>query len=378
MPKILPALSCNLDAALLKAAYPLFASGKVAAIEWSFDAIGEQPALPEWFEELLDAYGEADALLGHGIYFSLFQGRWTPEQEGWLRQLEHLCDRYRFAHITEHFGFMTGRDFHQGAPMAVPFTRKMLALGQDRLKRIASVAGKPVGLENLAYAYSLDAVKAHGAFLSALIEPVNGFIILDLHNCYCQAQNFQIDASVVVEMYPLEKVREIHISGGSWVMAEGYPVRRDTHDEAVPEAVWELLEKTIPRCPHLRFVVLEQIGASLENEAAAAQFRDDYERLCRLVQEAEFISVIELPDHFLPPFFDKLGPPVEDLNIAAEQEILSGILVRSGSLAEALDLLKHSILRNSAWEIEKWPHHMLETARQIAAKWADGHEFWKS
>jgi hypothetical protein len=182
----------------------------------------------------------------------------------------------------------------------------------------------------------------------------------------------------VVEMYPLEKVREIHISGGSWVEAVGHKVRRDTHDDAVPEAVWELLEKTIPRCPHLQFVVFEQIGASLEAETAAARFRDDYERLCRLIQEAETTTVLKLPDHFLPPFFSNLGTPLEDLDIAAAQEVLSEILVRSGSLSEVLDQLQRSILRNSDWEIEKWPHHMLETARQIAAKWADGHEFWKA
>lgn len=378
MAKILPALACNLDAALLQAAYPLFESGKVAAIEWSFDAIGEQPEIPNWFEDLLDVYGEAEALVGHGIYYSLFHGRWKPEQESWLRQLGSMCKRYRFSHVTEHFGFMTGRDFHKGAPLGVPFTPRMLGLGQDRLKRMAEATGGPVGLENLAYAYSLDAVKQHGEFLSALIAPVNGCIILDLHNCYCQAMNFQLDAEAVVALYPLEKVREIHISGGSWVQVGAHAVRRDTHDERVPEAVWNLLERTITRCPNLQFVVLEQIGSSLTEAETASTFRNDYLRLCKIVTAANLmLQPIEQVD-FRPPVINTLGQPLEDLGIAAEQEVLSTILEHSSTVEEVLGQLHHSILMNSDWEIEKWPHHMLETARQIASKWADGHEYWKA
>jgi uncharacterized protein (UPF0276 family) len=378
MGKILSALACNLDASFLQAAYPLFASGKVAAIEWSFDAIHEQAALPDWFEALLEVYGEAEALVGHGIYYDLFQGRWAPEQAAWLNHLHNLCGRYRFDHITGHFGFMTGRDFHQGAPLGVPFTQRMLALGQDRLKRMAVAAGRPVGLENLAYAYSLDAVKQHGEFLSALIEPVNGCIILDLHNCYCQAMNFQLDPATVVASYPLEKVREIHISGGSWVQAAGQTVRRDTHDASVPEPVWNLLKSTISQCPHLRYVVLEQIGESMHDAGAATAFRNDYLRLCEAVDTAnQYLQPVAAYD-FLSPGLAITEPALEDPGIAVEQQILISILERSSTLQEVLDGLQRSILRNSDWEIEKWPHHMLETARQIATKWAEGHEYWKA
>jgi hypothetical protein len=47
-------------------------------------------------------------------------------------------------------------------------------------------------LENLALSFSVDDVKHQGEFLEKLVEPVNGFLILDLHNLYCQSHNFDI------------------------------------------------------------------------------------------------------------------------------------------------------------------------------------------
>lgn len=146
---------------------------------------------------------------------------------------------------------MTGKDFHHGAPLGVPYTDSTLRIGIDRLKRIQEACSCPAGLENLAFSYSPDEVKKHGEFLEKLVSPVNGFIILDLHNLYCQLCNFGFDYHDMIGLYPLERVREIHISGGSWQDSHteaGRVIRRDTHDNSVPEEVFGLLKATIPRC----------------------------------------------------------------------------------------------------------------------------------
>jgi len=194
MPSIHAGLSLNLDGNLLSAALPLLQKSEVDAFEWSFDALYHRAAtpLPEWFEALLDTFSKEHRLIGHGIVFSLFSGKWLPEQNLWLQQLSRIARRYNFAHVTEHFGFMTGEDFHKGAPLGVPLTAATLRLGQDRLCRLQDVCACAVGLENLAFAYHIDEVKKHGDFLQQLVQPVNGFIILDLHNAYCQSVNFNI------------------------------------------------------------------------------------------------------------------------------------------------------------------------------------------
>ncbi|WP_258049066.1 DUF692 family multinuclear iron-containing protein [Hymenobacter sp. NBH84] len=207
LPSILSAIACNLDDHLLAAALPLLEAGQVEAVEWSFDTLFDGRQLPNWFAELLTAYGEQGRLIGHGVYFSLLSGRWTPEQAQWLEQLRLLAARFHFDHITEHFGSFTGQNFHTGAPLPVPYTAAILRLGQDRLLRIADACQCPVGLENLAFAYSLEEVQRHGEFLEKLLAPVNGFLILDLHNLYCQLHNFDLSTDSLLALYPLHRVR---------------------------------------------------------------------------------------------------------------------------------------------------------------------------
>jgi len=226
MAKLHATVACNLDTNLLLSSLPLFAKEKVEAIEWSFDTLYGFSNIPPWFFELIKAFSDADRLIGHGVFFSLFSGKWSQEQAAWLEDLKQMAREYNFNHITEHFGFMTGEDFHKGAPISIPFTESTLKLGQDRLSRIQDACNCPVGLENLAFSYAIDELKAHGEFLNALVEPINGFVILDLHNLYCQAMNFDIPADKLIDAYPLDRVREIHISGGSWESSEYFPDKK--------------------------------------------------------------------------------------------------------------------------------------------------------
>ncbi|GAB2773782.1 uncharacterized protein (UPF0276 family) [Hymenobacter luteus] len=372
-PTLCSALACNLDVDILSAALPLLAEGRVEALEWSFDALFWAGQIPDWFSELLRTYSASGRLLGHGVFFSLLSGRWSREQQQWLTQLRQLANQLPFAHITEHFGFFTGQNFHSGAPLPVPYTPVTLRLGQDRLSRLYEACQCPVGLENLAFAYALEEVKRHGEFLDKLLEPVNGFLILDLHNLYCQLHNFSISYEDLIDLYPLHRVREIHISGGSWeasALAPGQRVRRDTHDQGVPEEVFQLLQRTMPRCPHLRFVVLEQLGNSLRTEDSRARFRLDFGRMEALVQEHRAGLTASADQAFLPLRPPQPGPALEEPALHEQQQHLSRILETAPSVAEARQLLLASpLLASTDWNIEQWAPHMLETAVRIAQKW---------
>ncbi len=363
------AIACNLDADILSASLPLLEEERVAAIEWSFDTLFKVKEVPEWFDALLDAYSQEGRLIGHGVFFSLFSGKWQPEQQQWLDHLRQLCRRFHFDHITEHFGFMTGADFHHGAPLSIPYTAQTLAIGRDRLARIADACSCPVGLENLAFSYSLEEVKRHGDFLEALISPLNGFIILDLHNLYCQLHNFSLDFEALIGLYPLERVREIHISGGSWettALDPGRRVRRDTHDDRVQEEVFALLQKTIPLCPQLKYVVMEQLGTGLQSPESRQGFYQDFIKMETIVVQ----STHHYPGNtFLPSSPVSLGPMVEDLELYGQQLELSGILETALHYEDALHRLQHSSLAGTAWNIADWQPYMIETAMNIAQKW---------
>lgn len=376
MADIRSSVACNLDANILLACLPLFEAEKVEAIEWAFDTLYAHRQVPDWFDELLRTFGDAGRLVGHGVFFSLFSGRWTPDQQTWLNQLKSLAAVYRFDHVTEHFGFMTGTNFHQGAPLSLPLTPSTLAIGQDRLQRLQEAAGCPVGLENLAFAYSVEDVKQQADFMNQLLSSVNGFLILDLHNLYCQSQNFNLTGNELLNLYPLDRVREIHVSGGSWSPSASDPerkIRRDTHDDAVPTDVFDWLDAALDACPNLKYVVMEQLGNGLATDEDRQQFGRDFLEMDRIVKAKNQVGPQHQPNLFTPAGHSAAGSlPVEDVKLHSQQRELATILETAGDYRQAQALLARSDLAQSAWQIERWEPTMLETALAIAQKWQNG------
>lgn len=282
-------LSLMLEEAYLRAAFPLFEAGEVDVLEWSFDTGWGQEPVPQWADELLAHYSENHALIGHGVTYSALSAQWTQRQVQWLDMLSHEVRKRQYRHISEHFGFSTGGSFHQSAPLPVPRTPETLAVGHDRLLRLAEVAQVPIGLENLAFAFGPCDVRQQGPFIEELLEPVDGFLLLDLHNIYCQMCNFDCSPSELLHSYPLERVRELHVSGGSWsepqLAGNSGRIRRDTHDEAVPDDVFELLTLALKKCPKVDVVIFERLGDTFKSESDMINFAEDYRRLRQVVVE---------------------------------------------------------------------------------------------
>ena len=269
------------------ATYPLFEAGEVELVEWSFDGSFGSYQLPVWAEALLETYARNGRLLGHGVELSLLSGQWTERQERWMKCFEAEQARRSYRHISEHFGFMSAGDFAPGAPLPVPMTPEALTLGRDRLQRLAEIAGRPIGLENLAFAFGQDDVRGQGEFLDRLLDPIDGFLLLDLHNLYCQAANFDIEPDRLLDWYPLDRVRELHVSGGSWSEStvSSQAIRRDTHDAEVPEPVFKLLPLALARCPGVEAVIFERLEGTVSTPGAAEQLRRDYRRIAELVRK---------------------------------------------------------------------------------------------
>ena len=277
-------LSLMLEADFAAAALPLFAEGQVDILEWSFDVLWNGAPGPDWLPSLLQEYASAGRLLGHGVSYSMFSANADARAREWCERLRQECRNASYQHISEHFGFMVAGDFHRGTPLPLPCTEEVLRIGHDRLQLLAEACGVPVGLENLAFAFCEADVREQGAFLDALLQPVDGFVLLDLHNIYCQSCNFGISAEELLRAYPLHRVRELHLSGGSWSEAEGATVRRDTHDGPVPDELFPLLEKALELCPNVRAVILEQLGSALNDERARERYRADFTRITEIVR----------------------------------------------------------------------------------------------
>ncbi len=291
MPRPRVGLSLLPEEDLRDAQLPLFAAGLVEALEWTLD-LEFEATLPPWVEPLLDHYAAEGALYGHGVHYSPLSAQFEPRQARWLEQLSRAVQRRRYVHVSEHFGFSTVPGLSQGAPLPVPFVPGAVRIGQQRLRALQQAAGGlPVGLENLALAMSCDDVWVHGEFLEQLLAPGDGFLLLDLHNLYCQAQNFDIPAEQLVLAMPLGRVRELHVSGGSWstvtTAAGPRPFRRDTHDGDIPEPLFALLAFALPHCPRLEAVFVERLGGTLTSADEVERYRAQYRRVHALVAAHE-------------------------------------------------------------------------------------------
>jgi uncharacterized protein (UPF0276 family) len=141
----------------------------------------------------------------------------------------------------------------------VPPTREAAALIGARAEAICRRYKVPFLLENPAY-YIADLPADEDlmddiGLVNAIMDRSGCFLLLDLHNIYCNALNHGVDPYAVVNRVPLDRVVEIHLAGGA--SRDGFWM--DGHNSRVPEPVWDLLEYTLPRTSRAGGVVFEML-----------------------------------------------------------------------------------------------------------------------
>ena len=361
---------------LREAALPLFEEGIVGALEWSLDVGWGPHGIPDWVEALLSAYDEAGRLYAHGVELSLLSARFEERQRRWLERFARDMASRRWVHVSEHYGFMTAGRFTNGTPLPHPRTDEAIAIGRDRIEMLRALTSAPVGLENLAFAFGPKDVEDQPAFLEALLAPSDGFLLLDVHNLYCQAVNYGFDPIALMERYPLERVRELHVAGGKLAHPASDPsgraFRRDGHDDHVPDGAFELVAHALARCPRLEVIILEHTDHALDTDAALARYRADFRRLRALVEEAGRAELDDEPPS--PPTATsapgRVSPPREAPALAAFQGAFLEVLADARDPFAARDALRALPEASPylAW-IDSFEPRGLETGMELVRRW---------
>jgi uncharacterized protein (UPF0276 family) len=312
---------------------------------------------------LLDAYAAEDRLYGHGLRLSPTSARFDEDSRAWLANLAPEVRARRYRHVTEHWGWSRAHGLSRGAPMPLPSSESVVACTTRAMRELAAVAGVPVGLENLALAFGDADVDAQPAMLGRVLDAIDGVLLLDLHNLWCQAINYRRDARVLATRYPLARVRQIHVAGGGWSSsAYGEPFRRDTHDAVVPHEVIELLAWLVPHCPALEAVILERLPHALADEPARIAWRDEWHHIADVVRRAAREPVIAVP-------------PVEHALLdhdATLEELATFQDAMAAALFDAADTdgVRQALARSRfADQVAGWDLRALEVARVLAVKW---------
>ncbi len=242
---------------------PLLSEGLVESFEWSVDIPVAAHHFP-WFDALLGAASAGGRLYGHAVLGSPHSLAHIPHAE--RERVPAAHKRHSLRLLTDHYGLWALPNLRSGAPLPpLPGDRAAHRAAARYLAELHQQTGLPVGLEDLAFVWGPEDARARGDILEALLAPVDGVLLLDLHNLFCQAVNTQIPAEHLLDRLPLQRVRVAHISGGSWHHLAGRTLRRDTHDGPVPQEVWDLLEVVLHRCPNLEAVFVESIAFALHH-----------------------------------------------------------------------------------------------------------------
>jgi len=229
--------------------------------------------VPNGFWREFQAFQQATGrpFVAHGVGLSL--GTADPGDgarlEVWLDRIRRDHEAFSFLWYSDHLGATTldGRAITLPAPL--PMTETMAAVVRDRLAAVQQVV-PDVGFENAVFYFLFGKPLDEPEFFGRILTAPRMHLLLDLHNVFTMAQNFGFDAADYLRHIDLGKVIEIHLSGGgdsdpNWLPA-GRSMRLDSHDSAVPEAVWKLYEDIAPRCPNLRGVTVERMEGTVEEE----------------------------------------------------------------------------------------------------------------
>lgn len=186
----------------------------------------------------------------------------------WLERARALGERLGFPWYTDHAGVTAPGGLNLTLPMDFPHSKGLRDASRKRLTALADAVGVPVGIENsVMYAPFADPAD-EPAWLHGLLGDQHVWL-LDVHNLWTHARNFGIDVEAWLHRAPLDRVIEIHVSGGvdadpRWT--EGRSWHLDSHDSPVPEPVWDLLTAVLPRCANVRGVTLERLEGTVNDE----------------------------------------------------------------------------------------------------------------
>lgn len=221
--------------------------------------------------------------VAHAVHGSLGTAdpRDRARQAAWQQRIAADHEVFAFGWLTDHLGASVLDGRAVALPIALPMHEAMAALVRERLLALQGTVAD-VGFENSVFYFLLGPWLDEPAFFAKALAAPRTHLLLDLHNVFTMAQNVGADPYAYLDRIDASRVIEIHVAGGAmsdpaW-LPSGRALRLDGHDAAVPEPVWTMLERVLPRCTNLRGVTLERMEGSVA-PADVALVRDELVRM---------------------------------------------------------------------------------------------------
>lgn len=206
----------------------------------------------------------------HGVSLSI--GSTDPLDLDYLKRLRALADRIQPEWLSDHLCWtgVGGANLHDLLPL--PYTEETVAHVSARILKVQEILGRRMIFENvssyLSYAHS---EMTEWEFVAEIARRADCGLLVDVNNIYVSAINHDVDPLKYLDGLPSERVGQIHLAGHT--EHEGLLI--DTHDQPVPEAVWELYAEATKRFGAVSTMIERDANipdfASIEAEALRAE-----------------------------------------------------------------------------------------------------------
>ena len=178
----------------------------------------------------------------HGVSMSV--GSADGVDADYLRRLRALVDEIEPLFVSDHLCWTRIEGFNSHDLLPLPYTEEALAIVCDAIGRAQDALGREMLIENPStYIDFPCADMTEWQFIDAMCKRSGCSLLLDVNNIYVSAQNHGFDAQAYLDGVPHDRVRQIHLAGHS----QGVEMLVDTHDQPVPEPVWDLYAQVFPR-----------------------------------------------------------------------------------------------------------------------------------
>jgi uncharacterized protein (UPF0276 family) len=210
----------------------------------------------DWFEALTENYlvpggkpldylmrlRERYPMVLHGVSLSI--GSTQALDRNYLAQLKALAARVEPHWISDHLCWtgIAGRNMHDLLPL--PYTEEAVSNVVERVKTVQDILGRRILLENVSsYVTYRDSQVTEWEFLREIAQRADCLLLLDVNNIYVSSVNHEFDPLDYLNAIPVDRVQQIHLAGhenhGDYLI--------DTHDQPVPDPVWELYDAAVRR-----------------------------------------------------------------------------------------------------------------------------------
>jgi hypothetical protein len=226
-----------------------------------FTAIDAEPQPVGFFEVHAENYmgagGPPHARLGrlrqdyalsiHGVGLSI--GSMQPLDREHLARLKIVCDRYEPESFSEHLAWSSHDMVFLNDLLPLPYTEETLSRIADHIDEVQNTLKRQMLLENPAtYLLFEESTIGETDFLADIVHRTGCGLLLDVNNVFVASTNHHIDPRDYLARFPIDHVREIHLSGHSETVDDrGAPLLIDSHDTPVKDPVWALYEELIAR-----------------------------------------------------------------------------------------------------------------------------------